>query len=154
MTGETGDEVSGWTTDTLRSSFQKQIYDLKTLLDERYATQTKALDAAFVAAEKAVSTALDSAEKAVAKAETAAERRFEAVNEFRGQLADQAAMLMPRAEYEAKHHALEKQVDDLTDRLTRAEGRSDGKGALYGWLVAGAGLIVAVIVMVNVLMSR
>lgn len=154
MSGETEQDVSGWTIDTLRASLRQQIEDLQRLLDERYATQTKALDAAFVAAEKAVATALDSAEKAVAKAETAAERRFEAVNEFRGQLADQAATLMPRIEYEAKHHALEKQVDDLGDRVTRAEGKSTGMGSLYGWLIGAAGLIVSVVIMVNIVTSR
>lgn len=154
MSGETEQDVSGWTIDTLRASIQQEIRDLRGLLDERYATQTKALDAAFVAAEKAVATALDSAEKAVAKAETAAERRFEAVNEFRGQLADQAATLMPRIEYEAKHHALERQVDDLADRVTRAEGSSTGKGAMYGWIIAAVGLIVSVVVMANVLVGK
>lgn len=154
MSGETEQDVSGWTIDTLRSAILQQFRDLERLLDERYATQTKALDAAFVAAEKAVAAALESAEKAVAKAEMAAERRFEAVNEFRGQLADQAATLMPRIEYEAKHHALEKQVDELADRVTRAEGSSTGKGMMYGWLIAAAGVIISVVIAVNVIVGR
>lgn len=149
MSGETEDSVSGWTIDTLRASVRQELQDLRFLLDERYATQTKALDAAFVAAEKAVATALSSAEKAVTKAETAAERRFESVNEFRAQLNDQAGTFMPRTEYQAKHEALEKQVDELTHRIARSEGSSSGKNAMYGWIVAAVGLVVAVIVAMN-----
>lgn len=112
MTGETEQNVSGWTTDTLRSSVQQQVDDMRRMLQERYETQTKAVDAAFLAqqtamqtaltaAERAVQTALLAAEKAVAKAEIAADKRFDSVNEFRAQLADQAATLMPRKEVEA-----------------------------------------------------
>lgn len=137
--------------DTLSAHVQRQLSDLRTLLDERYATQTKALDAAFMAAEKAVQTALESAEKAVTKAETAAEKRFESVNEFRGQLADQNASFMTRTEFDAKHEALEKQVDDLKKYADRSAGRAGGQGAMYGWIIAAVGLVVSVVVMVSVL---
>src|SRR5688572_11517487 len=106
MSGETEKEISGWTTDTLHAHLQREMDDMRRMLDERYATQTKALDAAFAAADKAVQTALLSAEKAVAKTETAAERRFEAVNEFRGQLSDQAATFLPRIEADVRINAL------------------------------------------------
>lgn len=154
MNGETEDAVSGWTIDTLRESTQREIRDLRTLLDERYATQTKALDAAFVAAEKGVVTALASAEKATAKAETAAERRFEAVNEFRAQLSDQNATFITRVEFNAKFEGLERQVQDLKKRADQSQGSSIGTGKLYGWLIAAAGLIVSVVIMMNVISSK
>jgi hypothetical protein len=80
--------------------------------DQRYEAQTIAVTAAFTAeqtamqaalasAERAVTAALDAAGKAVDKAETAAEKRFDSVNEFRQQLADQAATFMPRSESES-----------------------------------------------------
>ena len=105
--------MDSWTIETLRTHVLGQICDLRTMLDERYATQTKALDAAFVAqqtamrtalesAEKAVATAMIAAEKAVTKAENAAEKRFEAVNEFRAQLADQAGHFINRSEAEVR----------------------------------------------------
>ena len=81
---------SQWTVDTLKS-----------LMDERHATQSKALDAAFVAAEKAVQVALESAEKAVSKAELAADKRFESVNEFRATLQDQQGTFVTRVELRA-----------------------------------------------------
>jgi hypothetical protein len=106
---------------------QRQHGDLREMLSERYATQTKALDAAFIAqqtamrtaleaAEKAVGTALVSAEKAVGKAEVAAEKRFEAVNEFRGQLADQAATFLSRAEADIRITSLSEKLDLETKR--------------------------------------
>lgn len=124
MSGETEDQVSGWTTDTLQAHLQRQIDDLRTMLDERYATQTKAIDAAFVAnqtamqtaftaSERAVQAALDAAEKAVAKAEAAAEKRFEAVNEFRGQLSDQVNTFAPRESVDAQFAAVSARLEDL-----------------------------------------
>lgn len=154
MSGETEGDVSGWTVDTLHVHVRQQLHDLRLLLDERYSTQTKALDAAFKAAETAVGTALDSAEKAVSKAETAAEKRFESVNEFRAQLADQNASFLTRVEYNAKIEALEKQIDDLSKRAERGEGSSSGKNSMYGWIIAGVGMIASLVIIMNIISSR
>jgi hypothetical protein len=127
MPGETKADVSGWTVDTYAQATEQRIADLRSMLDERYATQTKALDAAFLAqqtamqtaltaAEAAVQTALTAAEKAVGKAETAAEKRFDSVNEFRAQLADQAQTFMPRQESEASMRSLVDKLDSATSR--------------------------------------
>jgi cytochrome c5 len=127
MSGETENNVSGWTVDTLHLYLTRRIVDLQAMLQERYDTQTKALDAALaaqqkatqaalIAADKAVQAALASAEKAVAKAEVSAEKRFEAVNAFREQLHDQANTFMPRIESEARIHALIEKVDEAATR--------------------------------------
>ncbi len=168
--------MSDWTVDTLKEDLQRQldtqaeirdrqIGDLRDMLQERYGTQTKALDAAFAAAEKSVATALDSAEKAVVKAETSAEKRFEAVNEFRGQLADQAATFIGRKEAEARIMALAEKMDasqarteqalkEVNQRLDRTQGAAVGTSKMYGWIIAAAGLIVSVVVMVNILTAH
>jgi len=145
--GETGEDVSGWTVDTLAVFLQRQLDDMRVMLNERYSTQTKAVDAAFVAqqtamqtaltaAERAVATAMLAAEKAVDKAEDAAAKRFEAVNEFRGQLADQAASFMPRLEANARVDALENQIGELKERLDKSQGRSVGLDKAWGYIVA------------------
>lgn len=168
--GETEKDPSGWTTDTLQVHLQRQIDDLRRMLQERYETQTKAVDAAFVAqqtamstaltaAERAVATALLAAEKAVNKAELAANARFEAVNEFRAQLADQAATFMPRTESIQRHEqnaekvaALEARhsadVGLINSRLDLTAGR--GIGIEKGWslLVGLAGLVGGVIAII------
>jgi hypothetical protein len=106
----------------------------KDLLSERYATQTKGADerfeaqqlamkTAFDAADKAVQAALAAAEKAANKAEAAADDRFKAVNEFRGQLADQAATLLSRVEFAAQFNSLVEKVDALSSRIADIDKR-------------------------------
>lgn len=143
--GETEKEPSGWTVDTLSAFMQRQLDDMRSLLDERYATQVKALDAAFAAAERAVQAALLAAEKAVAKAETAAEKRFESVNEFRGQLADQQATFLPRSEADVRIQAIAEKVDSLNT----SRDRGLGVAQLWGYLVGAAAVAVAIFVAVK-----
>lgn len=149
----------GWTVATLAEYLNRRIDDerslgtaevqsLRALLQERYETQTKALDAAFVAAEKAMQTALASAERAVSKAESAAERRFESVNEFRQTLTDQAATFMPRVEAEQRIEALAEKHDALAARVDRTEGRSTGMSASWGLLVGVVLLVGALVAIV------
>lgn len=159
MSGETEKEESGWTVDTLnyyfqnqidemQKSFQHRIDELQNMLQERYETQTKAVEQAFLAqqtamqtaltaAERAVATALLSAEKAVAKAEVAADKRFESVNEFRAQLADQAntflsrtealiAIAGVRTEAEGGIRRNAERIQELADRINTAEGNRTG----------------------------
>ena len=106
-----------------READRQRVEDLRRMLDERYATQTKALDAAFKAAEQAVAVALANAEKATVKAEAASERRFASVNEFRQALTDQTATFLPRAEYEAAHGALADRITVNADRVAALELR-------------------------------
>lgn len=187
MSGETEADVSAWTIDSLRyhleqiaadldrryqqrfdaqehavaAAFdaQEQVVTLLTkLLDERYATQTKAVDAAFLAAESAVNTALMTAEKAVTKAETAADKRFESVNEFRGQLADQAATLLSRSEADVRIGSLSDKIDTLQGRVDKSEGRSTGislsAGAMVGALSAAVAIVTIVVIVVNLATGR
>jgi hypothetical protein len=100
--------MNDWTLNTLRIYLQKQIDDLSKLLDFR-----------MEAAEKAVATAMTAAEKAASKLELASEKRFEATNEFRGQLTDQASTFMPRTEVAAIQERLQERITDLQDRMNR-----------------------------------
>jgi hypothetical protein len=135
MSGETEQQPSGWTPDLLflhlktvidaqGDNYLEQLEAMSRMLDERYSTQTKALDAAFAAqqvamataqstAEKAVNAALQAAKEAVDKANTASEKRFEAVNEFRGQLSDVMSTMIPRTEAEQRFTALDKAIGEI-----------------------------------------
>lgn len=98
------------------TGLQRQVFRLEARLDDLAGVHRQDLDdlaarvtalteAKFVTyrtlidsqAEK-VKLALDAADKAVSKSEASMEKRFDAVNEFRGQLADQARTFMPRTE--------------------------------------------------------
>lgn len=134
MSGETEANESGWTVDTLRADILARMSLLEQLLKERYEMQREASTIAFnaqqtamttalTAAERAVQAALLSAEKAVGKAEVAAEKRFDAVNEFRAQLADQAATFMPRSEAETIAAAASARIRELSDALPQTISR-------------------------------
>jgi hypothetical protein len=107
--------------------------------------QQTAVGAALLAQEKATQAAQQSADRATSKAEAASEKRFEATNEFRGQLADQAATFMPRSEAESRLAALAEKVDDLKTGASAGQNRSAGANAAWGYLVVGVGLVVALI---------
>jgi hypothetical protein len=161
--------------DTLHEDLKDSVTDrlaaLRDLLNagdlryqQRFDSQTKALDAALAAAKEAVQTALVAAEKATSKAEVAADKRFDSVNEFRSQLADQAATFIPRAESEARMNALAElveakfaglmeKVSELSEYNSRAAGRTVGIGAGWNYLVGFIGLIVAVITIVGLIIG-
>jgi hypothetical protein len=103
------------------------------------------LDRRFEDSDKAIQAALTSAKEAVGKAEIATEKRFDSVNEFRAQLADQAATLLTRVEYDTNHKALEDKITDITDRINRSEGKGTGYSQSWGIFVALATLSIAVL---------
>jgi hypothetical protein len=144
---------SEWTFETLLVHLTALVDGQRALTNQRFGDQDKAVQAALVSQEKAVAAALDAAQRAVIKAEIAQEKRNEASNEFRGQLSDQAATLMPRAEAEQRISALDekftqmfKSVEDKLAGLAKigdlATGRSNG-------LTAAQGLLVAVVLVVT-----
>jgi hypothetical protein len=128
-----------------------------------FEAQTKAVDAAIIAQRAAVDAALIAANQATAKAEAATDIRFQSVNEFRGQLADQATRFITRVEVEAaitrnteriaelatklenfadkglvvgEYDRLTVKLDDIASRMTRFEGK--GKGMQASWAIAVA----------------
>lgn len=124
MPGETEDRVSAWTTDTLHMYMQRQLDDMRRMLDERYATQTKAVDAAFAAQQLALAAGLLSINA-----------RLELLNELRVGVATKGDI-----------EALEKLVNSLLSRLDRSEGK--GTGLQAGWVyllgaIAAIGTIVS-----------
>jgi hypothetical protein len=108
--------------------------------DRRYSelrqADAMAVSAALSAADRAVAAALAAADRAVSKAEEAAEKRFDGVNEFRGQLADQASTLMPRAEAEIR-------LANLERFMNQSAGRRVGGSDVWGYVFGAVGLLIA-----------
>jgi hypothetical protein len=157
-------DPGGWTVSTLRTHLEAMLAASAELARQRFGDQDKAVQAALVAQEKAVAAALAATERAVIKAETAAEKRFDANNEFRGQLADQAATLMPRAEAEQRLGSLEEKseqavkaltdrVGELADRINRSEGTTSGVSASRSERRLDLGNIVAVVAVLALILS-
>jgi hypothetical protein len=115
--------------------FERELEATRDLLDER-----------FAAAEKAVASALASAKEAVTKQENAADRRFESVNEFRATLQDQTSQFVSRLEFSAKVDALDSRIRDMARIQEQASGKDDGVSATKSGLIAGIGLLVAIVV--------
>lgn len=121
--------------DALRGVFDER--------DIRYAQRSASQDSA-------VAAALATSEKALIKAETATEKRFDSVNEFRGTLADQATRLLPRAEYDVQHRALEQKVEINENRISALQreisgilARGGGLKDAWGYIVAFVGMVIA-----------
>ena len=98
--------IGGWTIDTLKehlealmvsqhSGMSNSLKDFERRMDERFSSQLAA----------------------IVKAETATEKRLEGMNEFRAQLDDVIATLLPKTEYEVRHKGLVDRTDALRDDL-------------------------------------
>ena len=126
---------------------------LREYVDRRFDDQDKAVQTALTSAEKAVVAALAAAKEAVSKAEIANDKRFDSVNEFRAQLADQTANLMPRSEYQVQHKALEEKLSDLTDRINKSEGSTIVSELTMGKVIAivslSTGVLGLIVLMAN-----
>jgi hypothetical protein len=109
---DTGMRTSEWTTETLKEHFEK-------ILEEK---------------DKALSAALIAVKEENRKTEIAAEKRFELLNELRGDVATKTEL-----------GALEKIVNDLKGRLDILEGKSSGLSQGWVILIGAVGLVSGVI---------
>jgi hypothetical protein len=170
---------NAWTIDTLHEHLLSIIESDRRIMDERdrlYGVQFKAsetaVSAALAAQEKQTSASFIASDKAIIKAEEAQREYNIRSNEFRGQLDDQAKMLIPRSEASALLKAVEEKVystkSELEGRLNAfiasseknhdsamkeiaglRESRSSGQGLregtkdVWGYLVAAGGLVLA-----------
>jgi len=83
---------------TLRELLEAKIHsNYELIVANRLLTQTK----------------IDSIERGMEISRLSMEKRLEAMNEFRGQMADQSKLFLPRLEYHPSHEALEKRIGGL-----------------------------------------
>jgi len=130
----------------------KAFRELMSERDLRYmgmfASSDRAVASALSAQKEKTQTDFASSEKAIFKAEEAQKSYNERTNELRGTLDDQARMLLPRAEADARFLGFEEKVDDLKKQVAGLrESRSSGFGkdeatdayrTLMKWLVGTA----------------
>ena len=133
--------------DALIESVAQRFSDSDQRYRERYEGQQIALREALAATDKAVQAALIAQEKAVTKAEIASEKRFDAVNEFRAQLSDQATTFMPRAEAESRLSALAEKIDDLKESRDTSAGKGMGANALWIYIIGAVSLVSTIILL-------
>jgi hypothetical protein len=120
-------DESGGSTDvkTLERLVMQMFADRDKLADERLAQQRDALKVAIDAQDKLTQAALNAADRAVVKAETATEKRFEAVNEFRQTLSDQASLYVTRKEIEQAIKTITDKVEHNTAAIATMMSREE-----------------------------
>jgi len=145
-----------WTPAIVLAYLSAIIENNKQQSDQRFDDSKEAVTTALLAQKELTSAALVAAKEAVVKAEVATEKRLEGMNEFRGQLIDQATMLMPRSEAEQRMTQLAEKINDLDSKFSRefasvnkrldlTEGHSGGMNAIWGYIIGGIGSAVAMI---------
>jgi len=158
------DEAPLWTLDAyrehirhmladMRDSMQKLIDERDKQYDARFRAAQIAVMAAFAAQKESVANAFLASEKEIVKSEEAQRSLYARCNEFRGQLDDQARMLMPRSEVNTLIRSIEDKLISaagsaerdrapLLDRLGALEkGSVNLRGRMWGvtalaWVVA------------------
>ena len=139
----------GWTVDTALA----HVLALIAKTHEHFTALIAELDARneqrFIGQKESVKIAMEAADRAVTKAETAAEKRFEGVNEFRAQLADQQRTLMPRQEAEIRFAALADKIAILVNANTAQQARGIGSKEGWGWAVGVAAAVLLMLALVS-----
>lgn len=105
------------------TALRAELEGFKRLMDER----DRRYSETNAAAKEALSAAFRASEMATAKAEDAQTKSNEKNNEFRGQLADQAANLMPRKETEALIAQVNTELKMLRESNAQGSGRAEQK---------------------------
>lgn len=109
--------------------FDDRYISLEKLINKNSLEAKEAVQSALNAQEKAVNAALAAAEKAVQKAEIAAEKRF-----------DNFA-----SNYSENMERTSEDIKDLKEKQSARGGKDEGISKMYGWIIAGIMLLIAVI---------
>lgn len=117
--------------------------DLERRLDERFALGDKAIEAALAAQKEAV-----------VKSEASIDKRLEGMNEFRGQLSDQANRFVPREVVDAQIGALQTVIAQQQSALDKMEGVRQGTSSTIGYFTAGATLFISVVIVITNIVLR
>lgn len=106
------------------------------------------VDTKISAVEADIKLRSESSREAVLKSEAGYEKRFASMNDFRGQMSDQAAKFMTSVESRAMHAASAERITALTDRLNRSDssgkGKDEGRNELRSNIVGGIGALVGI----------
>lgn len=132
--------------DTVKELTDAKFVTYRTLIDSQAEKVALALDAS----ERAIAKQEAVTERAISKQEAAMEKRFESVNEFRGQLADQVRTFMPRSEHVVEMTAHSERVGRLEESVRSAQ---IWQGNITGRLAVG-GLVFTVVMAAIVFLAN
>jgi hypothetical protein len=130
---------------------EAQIGSLREAFSAQILAQKEATSAALMSAKEAINAALASAEKAIAKAELATDKRFDSVNEFRSQLADQQKMFATQSEVTLRFTAIEDKLSLLSVFQSEAKGKGAGLNAAWVYVLGAATLMATIVGFISLL---
>jgi tetrahydromethanopterin S-methyltransferase subunit G len=138
-------------TQTIKELLQTTVMNTKEVLEtatnhtrDALASANASIAAMGINVETRVNMALAASKEAILKAETAVEKRFDALNEFRAQSAEQQATFVRKAEVDIRFDALEKKLDAAVAMLQHSKGKEVGSSTVWGIVIAVCGLLIAV----------
>ena len=125
-------------------------------IDERFTAERRETDTAvaalaastdksMAAQDRALIAALDSQGRAASILETQSKEWRTAANEWRGAMTDRDRLLVSRDTYDTAMNAQAKQLNDLSTRLTLAEGKAAGAASSTALMLSVAGVILTVV---------
>lgn len=119
------------------------------LYSQRFADLDKANTLALTGVREMTAAALMAAKEAVTKAENSNEKRFDAVNEFRGQLKDVIGTLTSKDEVMVRFKSFEDRLTLVASQQTLTRGQSEGAHRLWALLVGAIGVGLGVLAAVT-----
>jgi len=134
--------------ENLRQHIAQQIKQIELALEAAYKlmeARLGTLDQQIKSVHREIDIETAATKTAIQKAEMATEKRFESVNEFRAQMADQSALFISRREVEATIGGISEKVSAITDRINRSEGKGSGMSQIIAWIFGSVGLVVGLI---------
>jgi tetrahydromethanopterin S-methyltransferase subunit G len=133
-------------------ALDRQLEHANQAVKDALNTADEQIAKALISMDKRFELTIQASEKAVLKAEASNERRFEAVNEFRGQLFDQQQTLVRKAEVDIRFDAINAKLDAAISQLQQSKGKELGQGMVWGIVavvltlaLSGVGVAVALI---------
>lgn len=146
---ETRNQATGDTCAASTADLGRRVEETRDRLTRHVEDQADQISAAVDSARREAAILQKASDDAVAKAEKATEKRFEAVNEFREQLRDQAGDFMLREVADRELTEIRKQIQSNTDRINQGLGSSDIVTKLIGWGLTALTVLIAVVVGAN-----
>ena len=95
--------------------------------------------------EKRVMILFDAKDHALSLSTNNLEKRLESMNEFRAQIKDERAALMPRSEYVIQHQRLIEDIQALQISKAILDGRASVSSVYISYLLALIGIVIAII---------
>lgn len=140
MGGETEQEVSGWTVDTLNAFTRQRFNDIEKANLLAFETAKSERDALA----NLTRQRFEAQDRAVDKALEAIDKRLDGLNELRSMLTDAQAQFPTREATDTRFIAMEDRQRSLENRFEAQSGHSSGINSAWVYLIGAIAAIAAI----------